>query len=213
MLQKATYTLLIAGLLFAVCISGYQIYRTSSTVVLNRLYENIEISKSNEVSISNPLRLSDSEKDILLSFYPYRNQGGDFLLKKLKKEKDPQKKLLILKILPEMGCSNCAIELVTYTGAYDYRMKTLALTALQKLKYEGMLELLYGIIEKNEHGKVTPWAIFLLAEIGDDSDVRFILSLSQKEGYQSKPMQRAINVALAEFEKRGLAPNQIKEQE
>ena len=118
-----------------------------------------------------------------------------------------------MKMLPHLGCSNCVDELVAYAGEDNYRMKTLALTALQRLKYGGIHELLYEIIEENEHEKVTPWAMLLLAEIGDESDYIFALGLSQKDGYQSKPMQKAIKRFLTEFEERGITPCKSGEQD
>jgi HEAT repeat protein len=176
-------------LIFAVYIAiSFHPTRFTRNKDLENLYEGLRNAETSEKSFEGLIK--------------YGPDAGNFLAGKLSAEKDNLIKGDAIQILGFVGCEGCLEKVLPFLDDTDWRIRFFTIDTLDKLKYKDISCYLYKIISKDSDNRVRNKAIMTLGKYGDEKDIAFLKELANREGFNNPNLIKAINIALAQLNKR-----------
>jgi len=139
---------------------------------------------------------TEQKEKAFMTFTKHGKMAGDYLVSKLRVERDSFIKSDVIQIIGLTGCSNCDKQLIFFLYDPDWRVRFFTVDTLDKLKCKNFLDLLPDIITKDSDENVKTVAIMMLGKHGSAKEITFLEDLFKRSEYQDKKLNTAIESAL-----------------
>lgn len=167
------------------------IYNASQRIVLSKS------SSKNEYLESLYNKINHPEKNIRDNSYIHILKSGnnsvDFLLKKLRHEKNDVKIVKILTLIGAMRCLECEQKILPFVDDSNWKVRFFALETLALLNYKDFSALTRNILIIDQDKRIKKKAILLLSEFGDSNDILFLKKLADGKYKDDEMIRNTIN--------------------
>jgi hypothetical protein len=187
-IRKRTYVYLVLLTALVILIGVVAKSRYQSERDFDRMYEGLR----------SPVTLDNNAT----GFYVRGSKACEYLIGRIRGEKDPMQKAIAVNIIGGMRCRNCGDRLTPFLRDENWRVRFMTIDTLDKLGYAQMLPILREDILRENDERVLRRAVSAIGKYGDRADLALIDRLARMNKGSGKGVSDALNEAASDLGKK-----------